>query len=118
MPPTPRNTTSAAIVMELKLESIIEILFEYLTPEWFATAVFNLILIVIFYVLSKIGKRSASGSGDKCAAYDPRAGITIINNVRCCRARTRRRAAIRRRKARYARRKPLRRRKAGDDREV
>ena len=118
MPPTQSTITKAIAVMELKLEAIIESLSKQMTPEWFATAVFNLILIVIFYVLSKIGKRSSSDSGDKSAAYDPGTGITIINNVRCCRASRRCRETIRRRKTRYARRKPLRRRKSGDDQEV
>ena len=118
MPPTQSPITNAAIALELKLEAIIETLFNFLTQQWVIVALANLFAGIIVLVRSKTGKQTDTGAGDKSAPYDPRAGITIINNLRCCRACTRCRKTTRCRKARYARRKSLRRRMVGDEPEA
>ena len=89
------------------MEALIDTLIKVFTPEWAMAAAFNLLLIAILYVRSRLARRPADDYNPGQLA--PR--ITIINNVRGCRRiRTR---SIRARRRRQARRK-LARSRGGD----
>ena len=81
------------------MEALIDTLVKAFTPEWAMAALFNLALLIILYVRSRLARRPVDDYNPGQLA--PR--ITIINNVRGCRRiRTR---SIRARRRRQARRK-------------
>ena len=86
------------------MENILESLPGWLTSEWAAAFVFNVILLIVLYARSKADTRPSPKSGTDY----PQAGITIINNAPgCCAPRRHRKTVRRRRVGSTARRRPL-----------